>query len=126
MAAVGEVEAAGRVEDDVVRGLERAAVALGVEGLGLAGREVDGFDPPGDRQRAGDADQESGRLVPVEAAVVGDVDPPVGAGRGAVRPAAALGDDLESARTRAYAEVKVLAARLGKAALTYRTDIAAF
>lgn len=45
---------------------------------------------------------------------------------GRVLTVTALGDDLKSARSRAYAEVKTLAARLGNAALTYRTDIAAF
>jgi phosphoribosylamine--glycine ligase len=43
---------------------------------------------------------------------------------GRVLTVTALGDDLESARSRAYAEVKTLAARFGNAPLTYRTDIA--
>jgi len=37
----------------------------------------------------------------------------------------ALGDGLDEARSRAYESVKGLAGRLGSAALTYRTDIAA-
>ena len=37
-----------------------------------------------------------------------------------------LGDDLQAARIAAYANVKALAARFDNAALTYRTDIAAF
>ena len=37
----------------------------------------------------------------------------------------ALGERLEEARSRAYESVKGLAGRLGSAALTYRTDIAA-
>jgi phosphoribosylamine--glycine ligase len=44
---------------------------------------------------------------------------------GRVLTVTALGDDLAAARAAAYANVKTLAARLGKPALTYRTDIAA-
>lgn len=43
---------------------------------------------------------------------------------GRVLTVTALGDDLDSARAAAYANVKMLAARFGKTALTYRTDIA--
>lgn len=42
---------------------------------------------------------------------------------GRVLTVTALGDDLNSARTRAYDAVKVLAGRLGTTALTYRSDI---
>lgn len=44
---------------------------------------------------------------------------------GRVLTVTALGDDLASARAAAYANVRTLATRLGKTALTYRTDIAA-
>ncbi|MBV8489742.1 MAG: phosphoribosylamine--glycine ligase, partial [Candidatus Eremiobacteraeota bacterium] len=43
---------------------------------------------------------------------------------GRVLTVTALGDDLESARTRAYESVRALASRLGTRELSYRTDIA--
>ncbi|HKE37266.1 MAG TPA: phosphoribosylglycinamide synthetase C domain-containing protein, partial [Candidatus Baltobacteraceae bacterium] len=49
----------------------------------------------------------------------------VTSGGGRVLTVTALGDDLPSARTRAYDAVKTLAGRLGTGALTYRRDIAA-
>lgn len=48
----------------------------------------------------------------------------VNTGGGRVLTVTALGDDLPSARARAYEAVKTLATRLGTDALTYRTDIA--
>ena len=48
----------------------------------------------------------------------------VSTGGGRVLTVTALGDDLVSARTRAYHAVKALAGRLGTGALTYRRDIA--
>ncbi len=48
----------------------------------------------------------------------------VATGGGRVLTVTALGDDLPSARTRAYDAVKTLAGRLGTEALTYRRDIA--
>ena len=48
----------------------------------------------------------------------------VSTGGGRVLTVTALGNDLEQARTRAYASVQELAGRLGTGALTYRTDIA--
>lgn len=48
----------------------------------------------------------------------------VRSGGGRVLTVSATGDDLEAARTRAYAAVKELAKSLGTMALTYRTDIA--
>jgi phosphoribosylamine---glycine ligase len=48
----------------------------------------------------------------------------VNTGGGRVLTVTALGDDLESARTHAYAAVRALATRLGTQALSYRTDIA--
>jgi phosphoribosylamine---glycine ligase len=48
----------------------------------------------------------------------------VSTGGGRVLTVTALGDDLASARTRAYDAVKTLAGRLGTMALTYRRDIA--
>ena len=47
-AVVGEPEAAVRVEDEVVRGSQRLAVALGVEVGHLAGGEVDALDAAAD------------------------------------------------------------------------------
>lgn len=52
------------------------------------------------------------------------VDGRVNTGGGRVLTVTALGDDLDTARSRAYDAVKALAARLGTNALTYRTDIA--
>jgi phosphoribosylamine--glycine ligase len=49
----------------------------------------------------------------------------VSTGGGRVLTVTALGDDLSSARLRAYDAVKTLAGRLGTDALTYRRDIAA-
>jgi len=54
------------------------------------------------------------------------VDGKVNTPGGRVLTVTALGDDLESARTNAYAAVKSLSARLGTKKLTYRTDIAKF
>jgi len=48
----------------------------------------------------------------------------VSTGGGRVLTVTALGDDLASARTRAYDAVKTLSGRLGTGALTYRRDIA--
>ncbi|HVA27890.1 MAG TPA: phosphoribosylglycinamide synthetase C domain-containing protein, partial [Candidatus Baltobacteraceae bacterium] len=48
----------------------------------------------------------------------------VRSGGGRVLTVSATGDDLETARTRAYAAVKELAKSLGTTALTYRSDIA--
>lgn len=48
----------------------------------------------------------------------------INSGGGRVLTVTALGDDLPSARTRAYDAVKTLAGRLGTEALTYRRDIA--
>jgi phosphoribosylamine--glycine ligase len=53
------------------------------------------------------------------------VDETVSSGGGRVLTVTALGDGLDEARSRAYESVKGLAGRLGSAALTYRTDIAA-
>ncbi|HEY1975166.1 MAG TPA: phosphoribosylamine--glycine ligase [Candidatus Baltobacteraceae bacterium] len=50
----------------------------------------------------------------------------VSTGGGRVLTVTALGDDLGSARARAYDAVKTLAGRLGTQALTYRRDIAHF
>jgi phosphoribosylamine--glycine ligase len=49
----------------------------------------------------------------------------VSSGGGRVLTVTALGESLDEARLRAYESVKGLAGRLGSAALTYRTDIAA-
>ncbi|HEY8312534.1 MAG TPA: phosphoribosylamine--glycine ligase [Candidatus Baltobacteraceae bacterium] len=48
----------------------------------------------------------------------------VSSGGGRVLTVTALGDDVAGAREHAYAAVKSLSARLGKADLSYRTDIA--
>jgi phosphoribosylamine--glycine ligase len=48
----------------------------------------------------------------------------VESGGGRVLTVTALGDDLPSARSRAYAAVKTLAQRIGTDALTYRRDVA--
>jgi phosphoribosylamine--glycine ligase len=53
------------------------------------------------------------------------LDETVSSGGGRVLTVTALGERLEEARSRAYESVKGLAGRLGSAALTYRTDIAA-
>jgi phosphoribosylamine---glycine ligase len=53
------------------------------------------------------------------------VDETVSTGGGRVLTVTALGDDLAAARASAYDGVRELARRLGTAALTYRTDIAA-
>jgi phosphoribosylamine--glycine ligase len=53
------------------------------------------------------------------------IDGTVNSGGGRVLTVTARGESLDEARTRAYASVRSLARRLGGAALTYRTDIAA-
>src|SRR5438477_3182473 len=83
-----------RIEDEVVRALERHLAASAVENIDGAGREIDPFDPPAAviarlRQRADTA----AFAVPFEAAIIGDVAFAVGADRGAVRAAAGAGDD---------------------------------
>src|SRR3989454_131892 len=94
LAVVGEPEAAARVEDDVVRAAERPPVARGVEVLDLAGGEVDALDAAARVVvRLVPRHEEPAHLVPLEAAVVADVDQPVGADGGPVRPAAGLRDD---------------------------------
>ena len=94
---VGEPETARVVEHEVVGRPQRLAVALGVERRHLAGVEVDALDravaPPGFGDGAGQNDR--AEVDEVEAAtVVGDVHRAVGAERGTVRPASALGQDL--------------------------------
>src|SRR5205823_378082 len=94
LAVVGEPEAASRVEDDVVRAAERPPVARPVEVLDLAGREGDALDAAARVVvRLVPRHEEPAHLVPLEAAVVADVDQPVGADGGPVRPAAGLRDD---------------------------------
>jgi phosphoribosylamine-glycine ligase len=50
----------------------------------------------------------------------------VSSGGGRVLTVTGLGNDLPSARRRAYDAVQELASRLGSRDLTYRTDIAQF
>src|SRR5262249_54573562 len=98
LAVIGEPEAAGRVEDDVVRAAERPAVAGGVDVLDLAGVEIDPLDPTARVVvRLVARDGETGEIVPLEAAVVADVDLAVGADRRAVRSAARPRDDARPA-----------------------------
>src|SRR5262249_60396886 len=98
LAEVGEPEAAGGVEDEVVRALERMLAALRVERLDLAGAHVDALDAAAAVTRGLFTRQhQPADVVPLEAAVVGDVDGAVRPDRRAVRPAAALGDDLLAA-----------------------------
>src|SRR5690606_11402080 len=93
-AVVGEPEAAARVEHEVVRAAQRATVALGVEVLDLAGLEVDALDAPADvRRRLVARHDETIDVVPLEAAVVADVELAVGPERGPVRATADLGHD---------------------------------
>jgi hypothetical protein len=73
LAEVGEPEAAGIVEHQVVRAVQPAAVAGIVERLELAGLGIDHLDRAGlvvGRHRAG-KQPAAGPLDPVEAAVVG-------------------------------------------------------
>ena len=47
-AVIGEPEAAMGIEDEIVRGPQRAAIAVGVQVGDRAGREVDALDAPAD------------------------------------------------------------------------------
>ena len=92
LAKVGEVEAAMRIEDDVVGALERKAGARGVQRLDCAGRQIDALDaaarivvglPGGDQTYLR-------QFMPVEAAVVANVDFAVRSDRRAVGSAGVL------------------------------------
>ena len=98
LAEIGEVEAALVVEHDVVRPAQRVAAALRVDVLDRPGVDVDALDAAADvvgRLRAGGDD--AVELVPLEAAVVADVDLAVGSDRGAVGAAARRGDARDGA-----------------------------
>src|SRR5207245_3372937 len=104
LAEVGEPEAAGVVEDDVVRAAQRVTVALAVEHRDLAGDEVDPLYAAalevGRLVVAGgevERDEHVAQLAPQEAAVVADVGRAVGPDGEPVGPAAGLGDDLDLA-----------------------------
>jgi hypothetical protein len=96
-AVIGEPEAAGVVEDDVVGRHQGLALALGVQVGDLAAGDVDPLDAAADvvleRGRTGEGD-----AVHVDAgeagAVVADVHRPVGPEGGSVRAAGDLGDGL--------------------------------
>ena len=94
-AVIGEPEAAGLVEDDVVGSDQPAAVARVVQGGEGAGRKVDPLDHAAlVGRRRGARDVHPVQLLELEgAAVVADIDRAVGPDRRAVRPAADLGDD---------------------------------
>jgi len=95
VAEIGEPQAAGPVEHEVVGRAQRMVAAAVVEPVDLAGRQIDALDAAagvvgGDPGGDGDALA----LDPGGAAVVADVDRAVGADRRAVGPAAEVGDDL--------------------------------
>src|SRR5438132_4746586 len=104
LAEVGEPEAAGRVEHDVVRTAQPVPVAFRVEPGDGARARVDALDPAAleigwlvaagrEIHRDGDA----GALAPEEAAVVAHVDRAVGADGSAVGPTSEVGDDFDVA-----------------------------
>ena len=96
LAEIGEPEAAGIVEHQVVGAVQLPAVAGVVERLELAGLGIDHLDRAAlvvGRRRAREQPA-VGPLDPVEAAVVGHVDLALGPHGGAVRAAAQLGDDV--------------------------------
>src|SRR5207248_1971831 len=97
-AVVGEPEAAGAVEHDVVRRAQRMPVALLVERRDFAAAEIDALDRAVSGVRGGrwPGEREAHHLHELEAAaVVADVGGAVGADGRAVRSAAALGDDVD-------------------------------
>ena len=99
-AVVGEPHAAVRVEHDVVRADERVAVALGVEHLHVAGREVDALDAAAASSAAGSS--VSGIVMPMiswksQPPLLHTYTAPSGPIASAVRAAAGLGDRLLAA-----------------------------
>src|SRR6185312_10676911 len=98
-AVIGEPEAAIPVEHQIVRRLQRLAVAFRIEHFGLAGRDVDALDAPAlvrGRRMAGDGEPVA--LVDLEiAAVVAAVESAAGPDGQAVGAAAGRGDDLRLA-----------------------------
>src|SRR5438046_1337775 len=97
LAGSGEPEAAGRIEADVVRPAGRPAVARGVDVLDAPGGQVDPLDAPADVVlRLIPGHGEPAEVVPLEAAVVADVDPAVRADGGAVRSTARARDDAHA------------------------------
>src|SRR5258708_2729244 len=86
LAEIGEVDAALRIDDEVVRSLQGHVAAGAVEAFDGAGLEIDAFETPttvilGLRQWPDMA----AFAVPFEAAIVGDVTLAVGPDCGAVR-----------------------------------------
>ena len=105
LAQVGEPEATGRVEHDVVRTAQAVPVAFGVQPGDGAGAQVDALDPAaleiGWLVAAGrevHRDVDAGALAPEEAAVVAHVDRAVGTDGRAVGPTAEVGDDVDVTR----------------------------
>ena len=98
LAVIGEPHAAVGVEHDVVRAHERMTVALAVEHLHLAGREIDALDAAtgvvGGLLRVGDL--EAHHLDERPAAAVAHVDGAVGTDRDPVGASPILGDRLDA------------------------------
>src|SRR5207237_10397683 len=94
LAEMGEIDAARRVDDEIVRSLERHVAAGAVDGFDGAGLEVDALEPAaavilGLRQRPDAALF----AMPFEAAIVRDIAFAVRPDRGAVWAAAGCRDD---------------------------------
>jgi hypothetical protein len=79
LAVIGEPEAAGIVEDEVVRSLERHVARRGIEFLESAGGEIDALDRPAAIVVGGAVRQAHPvPVAPPEAAIVAEIEQPVG------------------------------------------------
>ena len=99
LAMIGEPEAAMRVEHDVVRPAQGAAmIAALVQHLHRAGLDIDPLDPPAAIIRSDSVGcKHAVTAHPVEPAIVAAIELSVGPHRQAVRAAARFGDRLRGA-----------------------------
>jgi hypothetical protein len=95
LAEIGEVEAAVTVKYEVIGPVELQAVAGFIKALDLAGFQVDTLDPPSRLVMGPIARNEQATiLVPLEPAIIGDIDRAIRTQCGTVGTATELRDDF--------------------------------